>query len=338
MPKYTKRKDGRLQTSITVDGKRVYFYADTNREMQQKLLEYQKKADEGPMFEEVADDWWTKKEPTIARNSLRNYTPAVRRAIDRFSGTRIREITSADIDAFVQEFGLTHAAKTTATQLNVMNQIMKYARMKRYTDSVPTDIVEVPRGLKRTKRLLPPECDVEAAKQNLGYPIMGLFAYVLLYSGLRRGEALALQYKDFDYNSKRIIVEKSLCAYRNDPFIKYPKTDAGCRTVPLVDALIAVIPKGKPDEYLFLRDGHFITDADFDTLWGWYCRDTGITSTPHQMRHWFATLLYDAGIDKMEAARYMGHTTAQMTEIYTHITQSRTSSSLDRLNQKISEK
>jgi site-specific recombinase XerD len=56
------------------------------------------------------------------------------------------------------------------------------------------------------------------------------------------------------------------------------------------------------------------------------------------MRHWFAPLLYDAGIDKMEAARYMGHTTAQMTEIYTHITQSRTSSSLDRLNQKISEK
>jgi integrase len=164
---------------------------------------------------------------------------------------------------------------------------------------------------------------------------MGLFAYVLLYSGLRRGEALALQYKDIDRQSKKIHVEKSLCAYRNEPIIKTPKTEAGYRDVPLVDALANVIPEGKPVEYIFLRDGHLLTDADFDTLWGQYQRHTGITSTPHQLRHWFATLLFDAGIDKFEAARYMGHTTTQMTEIYTHITRSRTASSLDRLNQTI---
>lgn len=335
MPKYTKRADGRLCATITIGGKRKHFYGRTTREVQQKMIEYQEGCDFGPLFEEVADEWWAKKEPNLAKNSLRNYIPAVRRAKEEYQGVRIREIESADIDDYITRFGSTHAAKTTATQLNVLNQIMKYARMKRYTDNVPTDIVEIPRGLKRTKRILPSESDVERARQNIGYPIMGLFAYVLMYSGLRRGEALALQYKDFDLDAKQIIVEKSLCAYRNDPFIKYPKTDAGRRIVPLVDALIKVLPKGKPNDFLFLRDGHFITDADFDTLWGWYCRDTGVSSTPHQMRHWFATLLYDAGVDELEAARYMGHTKAQMTEIYTHITRSRTNASLDRLNQKI---
>ena len=210
MPKYTKRADGRLQATMTIDGKRVHFYGRTDREVQQKMIDFQKKKDFGPLFEEVAEEWWVKKEPKLAKNSLRNYVPAVRRAIEEYRGIHIREIESADVDEFIARFGETHAAKTTATQLNVLNQIMKYARMKRYTESVPTDIVEVPRGLRRTKRLLPPESDVEKAKQNIDYPIMGLFAYVLLYSGLRRGEALALQYKDFDRDAKQITVDKSL--------------------------------------------------------------------------------------------------------------------------------
>lgn len=332
MPKYTRRKDGLVQTDITVNGKRHYFYARSERELRQKILAFQQTESEGPLFADVAAEWWETKQKTLSPNSLRNYSPAVERAITAFGTSRIRQITPADIEACISDFGLTHAAKTTATQLNIINQILRYARMHGYTSTVATDIVQIPRGLKRTPRLLPSESDVAAVKAHLDYPIMGLFAYVLLYSGLRRGEALALQYRDIDKVNKKIHVQKSLCAYRNEPIIKTPKTEAGYRDVPLVDALIAAIPDGKPNDYLFLRDGHLITDADFDTLWGWYRKETGITATPHQLRHQFATLLYDAGIDKFEAARYMGHTTAQMTEIYTHISRSRTASSLDRLN------
>lgn len=332
MPKYTRRKDGLVQTDITVNGKRHYFYARSERELRQKILAFQQTESEGPLFADVAAEWWETKQKTLSPNSLRNYSPAVERAITAFGTSRIRQITPADIEACISDFGLTHAAKTTATQLNIINQILRYARMHGYTSTVATDIVQIPRGLKRTPRLLPSESDVAAVKAHLDYPIMGLFAYVLLYSGLRRGEALALQYRDIDKVNKKIHVQKSLCAYRNEPIIKTPKTEAGYRDVPLVDALIAAIPDGKPNDYLFLRDGHLITDADFDTLWGWYRKEAGITATPHQLRHQFATLLYDAGIDKFEAARYMGHTTAQMTEIYTHISRSRTASSLDRLN------
>lgn len=332
MPKYTRRKDGLVQTDITVNSKRHYFYARSERELRQKILAFQQTESEGPLFADVAAEWWETKQKTLSPNSLRNYSPAVERAIAAFGTSRILQITPADIEACISDFGLTHAAKTTATQLNIINQILRYARMHGYTSTVATDIVQIPRGLKRTPRLLPSESDVAAVKAHLDYPIMGLFAYVLLYSGLRRGEALALQYRDIDKVNKKIHVQKSLCAYRNEPIIKTPKTEAGYREVPLVDALIAAIPDGKPNDYLFLRDGHLITDADFDTLWGWYRKEAGITATPHQLRHQFATLLYDAGIDKFEAARYMGHTTAQMTEIYTHISRSRTASSLDRLN------
>lgn len=332
MPKYTKRADGRYQTETKENGKRVFFYGRSANEVQRKLLAHREKQDDGPLFSEIAAEWWKGKEHTLSPNSLRNYRPAMERAVEEFGQSHIRTIKPIDVENFINRFGLTHAAKTTATQLNIINQIMRYAHIHGYTDTVPTDCIQIPRGLKKTPRLLPSEDDVQAVKGNINYPIMGLFAYVLLYSGLRRGEALALQYRDIDRERKKIHVEKSLCCYRNEPIIKTPKTEAGYRDVPLVDALLEAIPQGKPNDCIFLRDGHLITDSDFDTLWGQYQRTTGIKSTPHQLRHWFATLLYDAGIDKFEAARYMGHTTAQMTEIYTHISKARTASSLDRLN------
>lgn len=335
MPKYTRRADGRVQTEVKINGKRIFFYGKTDKEVQAKLIAFTEQQTEGPLFSDVADEWWQQKEPTLSPNSLRNYIPARERAVQQFGPARIRSITPVEVEAYINTFAQTHAAKTTSTQLNIINQIMRYARIHGYIDSVPTDILQIPRGLKKTPRLLPSERDVAAVKRNVSYPTMGLFAYLLMYSGLRRGEALALQYRDIDRENKKIYVEKSLCAYRNNPIIKTPKTEAGRREVPLVDALLEVIPDGKPGDYIFLRDGHLITDADFDTLWGWYQKEAGITATPHQLRHWFATLLYDAGIDKFEAARYMGHTTAQMTEIYTHISKSRTASSLDRLNSAI---
>lgn len=338
MPKYTKRADGRYQTEVKENGKRIFFYGKTTNEVQRKLLAHREKQDDGKFFAEITEEWWTAKEPSLSPNSLRNYRPAMERAVKEFGSVRIRRIKPIDVEAYINRFALTHASKTTATQLNIINQIFRYAHIHGYTETVPTDVIQIPRGLKKTPRLLPPEKDVQAVKGNINYPIIGLFAYVLMYSGLRRGEALALQYRDIDRENKKIHVEKSLCSYRNEPIIKTPKTEAGYRDVPLVDALLEAVPKGRPNDYIFLRDGHLITDSDFDTLWGQYQRATGISSTPHQLRHWFATLLYDAGIDKFEAARYMGHTTAQMTEIYTHISKARTASSLDRLNCTINSK
>lgn len=330
--RYTVRKDGRLQTIVTKKGIRRVFYARTDREMLQKLTDYQEAVDNGPYFREVAEEWWEQHQSTLSPNSLRNYIPAYRRAVEEFGDARIRTITPVQVDTYLHMFGQTHAQKTTATQLGIINQIFRYARIHSYIESVPTDIITVPRGLKKIPRLLPSEKDVQAVQNHIEYPIMGLFAYLLLYSGLRRGEALALQYKDIDRDQKKIYVEKSLCSYQNDPIIKKPKTEAGRREVPLVNALLEVLPNKSTSEYIFLRDGHLITDSDFETLWGWYRDEAKISASPHQLRHWFATLLYDAGIDRFEAARYMGHTTAQMTEIYTHITKSRSASSLDRLN------
>lgn len=63
---------------------------------------------------------------------------------------------------------------------------------------------------------------------------MGLFAMVMLYAGLRRGEALALDIdKDVDFENGVIHVRHSLRAEHSSCVIVQPKTKEGIRDVPL---------------------------------------------------------------------------------------------------------
>ena len=58
MAKYTRRADGRVQTEVKINGKRVFFYGKTDKEVQAKLIAYTKQQEEGPLFADIADEWW----------------------------------------------------------------------------------------------------------------------------------------------------------------------------------------------------------------------------------------------------------------------------------------
>lgn len=117
----------------------------------------------------------------------------------------------------------------------------------------------------------------------------------------------------------------------------HPKTDAGIRDVAMlacVEERLSVMAKGKSDaDFLFGGDKP-LTKSAFRRKWQAYKKETGIDFTPHQLRHAYATLLYDAGIDEKVAQGLMGHSTIALTrDIYTHVRQSRLDSAASSLNQ-----
>ena len=64
-----------------------------------------------------------------------------------------------------------------------------------------------------------------------------------------------------------------------------------------------------------------------------YQEETGLEITPHFLRHGYATILYDAGIDAKTAQGLLGHADFQMTMgTYTHISASRTQKDAQKLN------
>lgn len=60
--------------------------------------------------------------------------------------------------------------------------------------------------------------------------------------------------------------------------------------------------------------------------------------TAHQLRHTYATMLYDAGVDIKSAQKFLGHSNIQVTlKIYTHLSEGKEQAAVDALNEFLGE-
>lgn len=325
----TRRPDGRFQESITINGKRKFFYGKTKAEVLSKIRAYQEKQELGATVSEIADKWEDEHSANVAYKTAESYKAPIRRIVDAFGESPIKEITSNQIQIFINQIARAgFARRTVQLHLDVLRMIFDYAILHGDLTNNPCAVVSLPRNLKATKRELPTDNDIKLVIENVNHPF-GLFPFLLLYTGLRRGEALALTYEDI--KNGMITVNKSLSFNVNKPVIKETKTVAGTRTVILPDAVKKYIGRGKG--YIFNNNGEPLTQIAFRRRWERYVADTGITCTPHQLRHAYATFLYDAGVDEKAAQELLGHSSIVVTrDIYTHIKQSRRAETAAKLN------
>lgn len=319
------RSDGLRQRQVTINGKRKVFYGHSDREINRKIAEYREEKRRGRTFCVVAEEWGEKHFPTLEHNTLKGYRPALQRAIDEFGESPVLSVTAKDIERYLLRFAKQgYAQKTVRNQLLVIHMIFDYAMLEGDIDHNPAAPVRIPRGLPKKTREMPTDEEIEIVKNSLKEPF-GLFAYFILYTGCRRGEALALTYRDIDRGNRVVSVSKSVYNENNHPKIKRPKTAAGCREIILLDVLADKLPKGKPDDLLFPNEsGELMSETQFQRQWELYCKATGLCITPHQLRHAYATILFNAGVDDKDAQELLGHANLSTTrDIYTHITQRR---------------
>ena len=184
----------------------------------------------------------------------------------------------------------------------------------------PASAVKPPRNLTQTHRDAPPPEQIELIKKGAGLPF-GLFACLIYYTGCRRGEALALTGADIDRKKNLVHIKKSVYHVGNSPHIKQPKSDAGCRDVPLLPALAHLLPQKLGKSYLFAEpDGGLLTNDHYTALYDAYRDASGVTVTPHQIRHGYATALLESGVDPKTAQVLLGHAQLSTTmDIYTHV-------------------
>lgn len=341
----TKRSDGRLMRTITDPrtGKRKYFYGMTEREINKKIMEYTSSAESGRSFQEVADEWWGETEPELSPNSIHTYKAALNRATDEFSEVPIKDITSRDVQLFITRFAgrgeKAMARKTVANQLMVIGLIFKHGIINNDCDLNPAQSVTIPKGLKTTKRRSASRFDEDIIKAN---PDLWLFPYFVLYTGLRKGEALALTGADIDMEKRTITVSKSVYFESNKPRIKAPKTEAGYRTVPILDPLFPYLPLLQKDEYLFSSATDPKKPMGYDLFrvrMDQYHKKTNTTFGAHELRHSYATILFECGIDAKTAQHLLGHSQISTTmDIYTDFRREAELEAVRKINAQLSEK
>ncbi len=138
-----------------------------------------------------------------------------------------------------------------------------------------------------------------------GYDVYGLLIHVLLGTGLRKGEALALTWGDLDGWSRRgptrLQVRRSLkIGPRGATFTDKPKTGRSRRTmfVPqYVASKMAPWRRGESDLVFANRDGNHLDPNNVTRRVKAITTAAGIGPwTPHELRHSAASLLLSAGV------------------------------------------
>ena len=102
-----KRKDGRWARSVTIDGKRVFFYSTAKNERQanidinRQIAAYHQNAERGKTFKEVADEWEEEHFKNLATQTEQSYKAFKEYAVDYFGDMNIDHIDSSEVDRFI---------------------------------------------------------------------------------------------------------------------------------------------------------------------------------------------------------------------------------------------
>ncbi len=156
------------------------------------------------------------------------------------------------------------------------------------------------------------------------------FVVVLAGTGLRPGEGLGLSVDRVDFLRRTIRVDRQLLTVKGQPPVLSPtKTTSSVRTIPVPQVALDELarhldeyPTTDIDRLIFTNShGRRIRRADLSHLWRAAVKAAGVPEcTPHDLRHYAASVLIDQGANVKAVQRHLGHASAKTTlDTYAHL-------------------
>ncbi len=335
MPK--KRNDGRYELKVRISKpgeprKYKAVYGTTLREAQARAKALETEVlemldhDQNPTTEELIGYWLTMRERVNRPQTVRNYRYAAKHIINRVGGKMARAVTVDMARKTIDNISDLHSPYTAGRARKIASMVWKDAIARSVVLTNPWEAVPVPKHKAADKRFLSEEelkklSDAELVPQDRA------LVDILRYTGLRVGEATALQVKDIDLSARAVNVSKT----NVDGEIYPTKTKAGERKVPMpnvlterTDAYIKEYTDGRPDTYLFAINGrpwgkstirrHFLSIGKQA-----FGDDAPADFTPHIFRHTYTHELVANNIPPLTAQVILGHSSYQITlGVYAH--------------------
>lgn len=254
-----------------------------------------------------------------------------RYAAKSIGNKKVIDISASDIQSFINDIPAYSALKKTR---QIIRDLFDLLHKQGYIKSNPMTLVVLP---KRNKDDSPDESDNDGNDILLYKDELALLDYLsvdskskkkknkyyypvkfIIYSGLRKGEMLGLQWKHIDfinntikvsqqwnYNSKKITSVKSKAANRTIPLLKKAK-----------EALFELsnLKIHTAEDFVFLNDCIGITQR-----LAHYTKVLDFQINAHLLRHTFASRCYAAGLNPIAIRDLLGHETVDTTlNVYTH--------------------
>lgn len=331
MAKLKKRKDGMYQKSVLLStGKRKVVYAKTLAELQAKedIIKSEDKSGLDIGDHTLVGEWakqWLK----VYKSGLRQGTYEMYR---RVYNNNIMELLGAmelrDVKpVHIKKVMLSVADKSESWQdkvLLTMRQMFRTARQNHLIIDDPTEGIKITKHSKATVQKEMALSD-EQQHQLLDHFPLGsqehTFCALGLFAGLRREEIYGLQWGDI--TDKDITINRAVTFLKDgspDPNQSL-KSKAAHRVIPLMSELADILQAApRTGLYVLTAPGGGSYTRKEDNHVCYLLRSFEVRTTPHMLRHTFATTLYHAGIDLRDAKYLLGHESISVTaDIYTSI-------------------
>jgi integrase len=318
-------------------------------------------ADSRLTVERLCGLWLEFAKPRVRSRTFMAYAAHCRLyIIPKFGNRRARDLSPHHVDAALacwragKRNDKESKALSSRSVLHVfctLRTLYRWAVRRQLVPSDPTQRIDPPRIQKREMQTLTPESIGQLLVAAQGTDLLAPLA-IAVATGLRRGELLGLRWRDLDLGASRLTVRRALevvreelsgddgrVGYRYTTREKPPKTTGSRRTLILAPSVVEILSRVRhqqrnsrigegigrdPNAYVFANpDGTALDPGKFSSAFAKLVKRAKLPHVRlHDLRHSYATLSLQAGIDLKTISASLGHADIATTaNLYAHVTE-----------------
>ena len=304
----------RITIGWTDEGKQLYrnlSYHKTRPEAMIALAEYNKNPytleASTVTFAEIFGKWSEYKYSKTSKSNINGYNAAYKLSESLYD-MKFVEIKKPHLQSVIDNCERGHG---TLKKIKVLfNQLYKHALENDIVAKDYSKFVEIGHNEAESTRKPFTDEEIQSLFNNVDRMDFIDTILIMIYTGLRIGELLLIKTADVDIDNRTM--KGGL------------KTEAGKnRIIPINKKILPFVAKRQ-------SEGHELLVANYENkqmkYWNYYeenwkiiMEQLGFKHKPHDCRHTFATLMDNAGANKVSIKRIMGHASKDITDrIYTH--------------------
>ncbi len=283
----------------------------------------------GATFADAAAEWlrYVEHDRAVKPSTLVEYRSAVKQLVAAFGDLPVEQLGAQRIEAWRSRLGEGRerplSNRTRNKLLTVLGGIMERARKVHGLPSNPVrDVEKLRERYDATRFEFYATEEVHALARAAASEQDGAIFLTAAFTGLRRGELIALRWRDVDFELSSIRVAGSYANGR----LTAPKSSHG-RVVPMVPEVATVLAqlsqRGEfvgDDDLVFPGDhGLYLDGSALRRRFVAACARAGLRPIRfHDLRHTFGTLAVRGAESIVELQNWLGHAEVRTTMRYTH--------------------
>ncbi len=255
----------------------------------------------------------------LASRDVDDVTHITRRDVTAFASA----LADPDPDAAAGGVAGGYARSTISRKLSVVRSFLRFCEKNGLVQASPAAEVSSPKLPRRLPQVLTPEqmsvlLDAIGGSKPLELRDRALFELIYA-SGLRCSEALDLRLRDVNFDAGQLRAKGKGRKVRLVPIGK-PALEALERYVN--QGRVRLVSGDTDEGHVFVsRNGRPLSSSDVQRRLARYLAAAGapVGTSPHTLRHSFATHLLEGGADLRVIQELLGHSSLRTTQVYAHV-------------------